>query len=61
MTNHTHAALQSAERTEEQLRETRVTAAIIRGESGDSRTVYRAHGREFTSLTALKAALEVGA
>jgi flavin-dependent dehydrogenase len=46
-------------RPEEQLRDTRVTAQIVVDADGERRTVYRARGREFGSLTTLKAALGV--
>lgn len=43
----------------EQLRNTRVTAEIVVSAEGERQTVYRAHGREFESLSTLKAALGV--
>jgi len=39
----------------------RVTAEIVVDEDGEARTLYRAQGREFVSLTALKSALGVTA
>jgi hypothetical protein len=61
MKNQNATALHSAARPEEQLRETRVTAEMVVDADGEARTLYRAQGREFGSLTALKATLGVTA
>ena len=59
MESKTAAGLESPARPAEQLRDTRVTAEIVVADDGERRTVYRAQGRQFGSLTSLKAALGV--
>lgn len=59
MSKNAPAGLQTPDRPEEQLRNTRVTAEIVVDGDGQRRTVYRAQGRQFGSLTSLKAALGV--
>lgn len=59
MSKNASAGLQSPARPAEQLRDTRVTAEIVVDEDGERRTFYRAQGRQFGSLTTLKAALGV--
>lgn len=53
MTNDELTRLEGRERPEAPLRETRVTAKIVRTEDGEHRTVYRANGQSFGSLDAL--------
>jgi|GEM_PF-5875612 flavin-dependent dehydrogenase len=59
MESKTATGLESPARPAEQLRETRVTAKVVVDADGQRRTVYRAQGREFGSLTTLKAVLGV--
>lgn len=51
--------LEGRERAEAQIRETRVTAKIVRTEDGERRTIYRANGRSFGSLDALAVGIGV--
>lgn len=58
MSENTPAGLQTPARVGEQLRNTRVTAKIVREEDGTQRRVYRAQGRKFPTVSALTSALK---
>jgi len=57
MRTKTTAGLQSRARQKAVVQNQRVTARIVREDDGTTRTVYRAHGRFYDSLEALRDAL----